>query len=284
MGDTYNVVGRCMVNQVILDLVLGSALDVKADALVNAANERMEHGGGIASEISNKAGYTLQNESREWISKNGNIIRGGVAVTSAGNLPFKHVIHAVGPQRDSDYYNQDMLVSTIVISLKTAAKLQCKSINIPGISCGIFGFPKDISAKLHFDAFIIFASQADKYSCLKQISLCLFTNEECMIFADEFIKQSDKFSQMDYYGLPTEQGSSIFNSFCTICYKSYNLQYFMYTQNCCSKVCDFCILERSARSCFSCQALINIPQELYNINKCRVCNNLYMKGNSCGNH
>lgn len=70
---------------------------VKVDVIVNAANENMMHGGGVARVISEAAGYELDQESREYIEKNGSLRASDNIVTNAGRLKYKCVIHAVGP-------------------------------------------------------------------------------------------------------------------------------------------------------------------------------------------
>lgn len=68
-----------------------------SDAITNAANGRLAHGGGVAAAIANAAGPTLNDESRKYVAENGPIPTGQVCSTTAGDLPCKHVIHAVGP-------------------------------------------------------------------------------------------------------------------------------------------------------------------------------------------
>jgi hypothetical protein len=69
-----------------------------AAAIVNAADEAMQHGGGVAGAIVAAGGKEIQIESDEWVAKHGRVLTGsGCAVTGAGSLPCKHVIHVVGP-------------------------------------------------------------------------------------------------------------------------------------------------------------------------------------------
>ena len=69
----------------------------QVDAIVNAANERLAHGGGVAGAISRRGGPTIQRESAEWIREHGPVPTGSAAITGAGELPARYVIHAVGP-------------------------------------------------------------------------------------------------------------------------------------------------------------------------------------------
>lgn len=67
------------------------------DCIVNAANEHLAHGAGVAGAISSKGGLRIQRESDEYVEKYGPVPTGQVCVTGAGKLPCLHVIHAVGP-------------------------------------------------------------------------------------------------------------------------------------------------------------------------------------------
>jgi poly [ADP-ribose] polymerase 9 len=81
----------------LLKVYKASITSLNVDAIVNAANDTMMHGGGVARVISQAAGYDLDRESRQYIERHGQL---GVAkniVTTAGRLPYKAVIHAVGP-------------------------------------------------------------------------------------------------------------------------------------------------------------------------------------------
>jgi O-acetyl-ADP-ribose deacetylase len=78
--------------------VRGNLLDEPVDAIVNAANGHLAHGGGVAGIISRAAGPELDRESSLLIQKNGPLPTGSAVVTTAGKLPFKGVIHAVGPR------------------------------------------------------------------------------------------------------------------------------------------------------------------------------------------
>jgi O-acetyl-ADP-ribose deacetylase len=83
---------------VVLAACMGDICLDHSDAIVNAANEQLNHGGGIAAAISRAAGPIVQQESDAWVQKNGLAITGlKAAHTSAGNLPCKHVIHVAGP-------------------------------------------------------------------------------------------------------------------------------------------------------------------------------------------
>ena len=131
----------------ILQILRGDITTEEVDAIVNAANEHLQHGGGVAWAISKRGGPAIQQESDEWIRTKGTVSHAHPAWTSGGLLPAKTVIHAVGPvwgEGDEDA----KLTSAVTGSLRLADELELKSIAMPAISTGIFGFPKERAAKV----------------------------------------------------------------------------------------------------------------------------------------
>src|SRR5215510_5856459 len=136
-----------------IQIVQGDITIEPVDTIVNAANEYLQHGGGVAWAISKKGGSTIQKESNDWIRKHGQVPHSHPAWTSGGLLPAKYVIHAVGPVWINGRDDEDQkLESAITGSLQVADELKCSSIALPAISTGIFGFPKDHAAKIIFSA------------------------------------------------------------------------------------------------------------------------------------
>ena len=80
-----------------IQIVQGDITTEVVDALVNAANDHLQHGGGVAWTISKKGGPAIQQESDAWIRQHGLVSHPAPAWTSGGLLPAKYVIHAVGP-------------------------------------------------------------------------------------------------------------------------------------------------------------------------------------------
>ena len=164
-----------------IQIARGDITTENVDAIVNAANENLQHGGGVAWAISNKGGDAIQSESDDWIRQRGPVSHSHPAWTSGGLLPAKFVIHAVGPVWGSG--DDDKKLSDAVTgSLRVADELHCSSIALPAISTGIFGFPKDRAAG-------IILSAIEKYfegnsSDLKVVKLVLFDQTN----ADVFIK------------------------------------------------------------------------------------------------
>ncbi|KAG7484124.1 hypothetical protein MATL_G00046010 [Megalops atlanticus] len=119
-----------------------------ADAVVNAANEDLKHIGGLAAALLSAAGPRLQDVSDQYVRAKGRLNPGEAAITEAGRLRCKHVIHAVGPRYSSSDRNRSisLLSSAVRRSLALAAQHGCSSIALPAISSGIFGFPLDLCA------------------------------------------------------------------------------------------------------------------------------------------
>ena len=118
--------------------VFGDITVEAVDGLVNAANRRLQHGGGVSGAISTAGGPEIQTES--------NRIRpvptGGAKATGAGTLKARYVIHAVGPIWHGGDQDEVVLLGAAVCSaLDVAAELGLSTISIPAISTGIYGFP-----------------------------------------------------------------------------------------------------------------------------------------------
>ncbi|HSK96191.1 MAG TPA: macro domain-containing protein [Euzebyales bacterium] len=116
-----------------------TALD--ADAVVNAANEHLEHGGGVAAALARAGGPQVQRESRDWIERHGPLRPGQAAVTSAGAMPAAHVVHVVGPRYRSGQDNPGLLRAAVAAALDAAAGRGARTVALPAISAGIFGYP-----------------------------------------------------------------------------------------------------------------------------------------------
>ncbi len=149
-----------------IELLEGDITALALDAIVNAANSHLQHGGGVAGAISRKGGPAIQRES----DRIGFVPVGGAAVTSAGSLPAKWVIHAVGP-RMGEGDEDAKLRSATVSSLERAEELGARTIAFPAISTGIFGYPIDRCARIMVDAVTRFAPRA---RTLEKVTFCLF--------------------------------------------------------------------------------------------------------------
>ena len=169
-----------------LRLVQGDITERDVDAIVNAANSHLQHDGGVAGAIVRKGGSIIQEES----DRVGFVLVGNAAITGAGKLPAKYVIHAVGP-RMGEGDEDNKLRSAVLSSLSLASEKGVKSISLPAISSGIFGFPKDRCAE-------ILVTAASRYikenpgTNLELIEFCVHDDLTTGYFRTEFEKLSSE--------------------------------------------------------------------------------------------
>ncbi len=126
--------------------VQGDITEEAVDAIVNAANSLLKHGGGVAGAIVKKGGKVIQEESDRIVAEKGPIPVGKAVYTSGGKLKAKYVIHTVGPVWGEG--NEDeKLRSAIKSVMEIADSLKISSISVPAVSTGIFGYPKEEGIK-----------------------------------------------------------------------------------------------------------------------------------------
>ncbi|CAN5879846.1 hypothetical protein BH23ACT5_BH23ACT5_05360 [soil metagenome] len=125
-----------------VEAIAGDITTLETDVVVNAANEHLAHGGGVASAIARAGAPVVDEESRAWIRANGPIGSGTAAHTGAGSMPAKWVVHVVGPRYDAGRDNAGLLRQAVRAALDEAADLGARSVALPAISAGIFGYPR----------------------------------------------------------------------------------------------------------------------------------------------
>jgi O-acetyl-ADP-ribose deacetylase (regulator of RNase III) len=168
--------------RLVVELVEGDITELEADAIVNAANEYLKHGGGVAAAIVRKGGWVIQEESDRYVREHGPVPVGGVAVTGAGRLKARYVIHAVGP-RYGDPQGDEKLATAIRNSLLKAEELGLESIALPAISTGVFGYPYERCARIMARVLKEFAPSAKS---LKRVVVCLYGREAYETFRRVF--------------------------------------------------------------------------------------------------
>ncbi len=167
-----------------LEVVQGDITREQVDAIVNAANEQLRHGGGVAAVIARRGGKIIDQESRAWVQKHGPVSHAQPAYTSAGKLPCRYVIHAVGPVWGSG--DEDAkLAAAIEGSLRLAEKLGLASLAFPAISTGIFGFPKKRAARIFYRTIRNYFAQNPR-SRLQQVRITLFDQPTLDAFVEVF--------------------------------------------------------------------------------------------------
>ena len=168
------------VGRATLRLVQGDITERDVDAIVNAANSHLQHGGGVAGALVRKGGQSIQDES----DAIGFVPVGNAVITGAGRLRARFVIHAVGP-RMGEGDEDNKLKSAVLSSLHIASEKGIRSVSMPAISSGIFGFPKDRCAA-------ILVNQAFQYlkghpeTSLELVEFCIFDDQTAGYFKKAF--------------------------------------------------------------------------------------------------
>lgn len=157
-----------------LQLQVSDILKAPVDVIVNPANGSLMHGGGLALKILDAAGEELEQQSRTLIAEHGELESGMAVYTSAGNLPHKAVIHAVGPMM-GEGNEQQKLEAAFSRSLLLCETNDWSSIAFPAISTGVFRVPVHTCAKASFKAITHFWDARNDCS-LGKIIICLTEN------------------------------------------------------------------------------------------------------------
>jgi len=162
-----------------LQLVIGSVLDAPVEVVVNAADAMLSHGGTLARELQSRAGNTLREESDQLIREYGAIGSGMAVYSTAGELPFKAVIHAVGPALDADTPDADHVEDeqthierAVSRSLQLCELNEWHSVAFPALGAEIFDVPIEICARAYFRAITRFWDA--RHECpVEKILVCL---------------------------------------------------------------------------------------------------------------
>jgi O-acetyl-ADP-ribose deacetylase len=164
-------------------VVQGDLTEEPVDAIVNAANERLAHGGGVAGAIVRRGGREIQEQSDRWVAKHGPVSTGSAAITAGGRLPCRFVIHAVGPVWGSGD-EENKLAGAVRSALEMAERHELATISMPGISSGIFGFPKKLCATVMIRTVNDYL-ESKPNGPLQTINLCNIDSPTVDIFATE---------------------------------------------------------------------------------------------------
>jgi len=160
-----------------LDLLEGDITTLEVEAIVNAANKDLKLGSGVAGAIRKKGGPSIQAEC----DRIGGTPVGTAVITGAGELHAKHVIHAVGPKMGEG--DEDRKLSSAVRSaLALADRHGLKSIALPAISTGVFGYPIDRCARVTLTEIHRYLQGGTK---LEQVVVCLHGEEAFNTFRRE---------------------------------------------------------------------------------------------------
>ena len=176
----------------MLTVKKGDLLKEKVTAIVNAANDQLDHIGGVALAIDRASRGNVQRESRKVIQSRGHVPTGQVAVTGAGgSLECQRVIHAVGPDaREKSHKECEQLLKLVCENvLRTAETQGMVSVALPAISSGIYAMKKDVVAQIMISTILRY--QYRHTSALKDIRIVLF-EEETLIPFIQFASEAKK--------------------------------------------------------------------------------------------
>ncbi|MEP6596281.1 MAG: O-acetyl-ADP-ribose deacetylase [Ginsengibacter sp.] len=154
-----------------IQVIKGDITKFAVDAIVNAANSSLLGGGGVDGAIHRAGGKAILDDCKKIITRQGGCNTGEAVITTAGNLPAKFVIHTVGPVWNSGQNKEaQKLADCYRNSLQLAVENDCKSIAFPGISTGVYRFPKNEAARIAVLTVKQFILKSDKIE--KVIFVC----------------------------------------------------------------------------------------------------------------
>ena len=180
MAETENTAENrvtVMMDHTQLEMVEGDITDLEVDAIVNPANSQLQLGTGVAGAIRRKGGPSIQEEC----NRIGGTPVGTAVMTGAGHLKARRVIHAVGPQMGEGDEDKK-LAAAVRASLALADRRGMKSIALPAISTGNFGFPMDRAARIMLTEIHRYLQGGTK---LDRVVVCLYEDAAFEIFRRE---------------------------------------------------------------------------------------------------
>ena len=164
------------VHNTTIELYQGDITTLKTDAIVNAANSRLAGGGGVDGAIHRAGGPAIMDECR----KIGSCPTGTAVITTGGNLPASHVIHAVGPiYRNGAAGEPELLKKTYQSCLEIAEKQALRSIAFPSISTGAYGYPIRDAARIAISTVL---DHLKAKTGIKRVVFVLFNSHDFNIY------------------------------------------------------------------------------------------------------
>jgi O-acetyl-ADP-ribose deacetylase (regulator of RNase III) len=158
----------------------GDITDLTTDAIVNAANSDLWAGGGVCGAIHRRAGRALAEECSLNISLSGRVPEGRAVITTGGDLPARHVIHAVGPFYEDDPARApELLASAYRESLRLARDHGLGSIAFPCIGTGAFGYPPEEACPVAVGAV---RADLETHGGLERVVFCVFESSDLVLY------------------------------------------------------------------------------------------------------
>lgn len=165
-----------------MELIKGDITKLKVDAIVNAANSSLLGGGGVDGAIHRAGGKEILDECIEIRNKQGGCKTGKAVITTAGKLPAKYVIHTVGPVwRDGNNEEEQLLANCYINSFRVAVENKVETIAFPNVSTGVYGFPKELAAKIALEEVAKFLSTNNT---IRKVIFVCFDDENFKIYSE----------------------------------------------------------------------------------------------------
>ncbi len=162
---------RLIVNGKKIELVEGDIITCRVDAIANAANSGLRGGGGVDGAIHRAGGPAIMDECR----KIGGCPTGEARITTAGRLPARYVIHAVGPiYQDGKHGEPELLASVYRWALKLAEEKGLETMAFPSISTGVYGYPLREAAPIALRTVV---EHLQNPGTLRSVTFVLFTHD-----------------------------------------------------------------------------------------------------------
>jgi O-acetyl-ADP-ribose deacetylase (regulator of RNase III) len=169
------------VNGAELAIIQGDITRQATDAIVNAANSGLMGGGGVDGAIHAAGGPAILEECKGIVAAHGRLPTGQAVITTAGNMPSKHVIHTVGPVwHGGERGEPGLLASAYRTSLELAAAEKLASVSFPSISTGVYGYPVDKAARIALKEAVSFLG---KTTSVKGVVFVLFDSRTFAAYA-----------------------------------------------------------------------------------------------------
>jgi O-acetyl-ADP-ribose deacetylase len=166
---------------VAIRLVRGDITGVEVDAIVNAANNGLRGGGGVDGAIHRAGGPAIMADLERRYGPGRHCPTGSALVSDAGDLPARVVIHAVGPiWRGGVHGEPDLLAGAYRTSLDLAAAEGARSVALPSISTGVYGYPIELAARVAVDT--VQAWVEEHPGALDEIVFVLFSADSLVAF------------------------------------------------------------------------------------------------------
>jgi O-acetyl-ADP-ribose deacetylase (regulator of RNase III) len=163
---------------VTIELVQGNIVKQEdVDAVVNAANAQLRTGGGVAGAIHSAAGPGLTEETQPLAP----IQPGEAVITSAHDLPNKHIIHVLGPVYGRDEPSDELLRTGYENALRHAEENGVRTIAFPALSTGAFGYPMEEAASIALTTMLDWAPRLD---AVELIRFVLFDESDLEVHED----------------------------------------------------------------------------------------------------